>query len=340
MTEIGFPLLGAAFVVLVILPAFALLAKAGLTLLESDHAGGPLQRLNLRYLLLTGSTVLPLAWFCSAGLHQVESGKSALACLFDHAASARCLEPGFFALTLCAIALACSTSVLRGLRGARPRNSSDANDLRVRIERLVLDHPMLAGVRGKIVATNAPGFAIGTYGWIRPQVFLGVAFASRLSDDMLMSALGHECEHARSLDPLRYLLLQLALAANPLGRFLLEPHVTRWYAALEAHCDREAVIRGALPLPLADAIVRAARPTASEAVALGARDTSVLKFRISMLLAFAERMPSRRGEHGPWAFPMTFVLLLVTLLLPHQTSTGALDALHTGAERALTYLWD
>jgi hypothetical protein len=36
---------------------------------------------------------------------------------------------------------------------------------------------------------------------------------------------------------------------------------------------------------------------------------------------------------------LAFVLLLIALLLPHQTGTAALDVLHTGAEHALTYFW-
>jgi hypothetical protein len=59
VTEATFPLLGTALVVLIVLPAFALLAKAGLLMLERDEVGGPLHGLNLRYVLLTGSSVLP-----------------------------------------------------------------------------------------------------------------------------------------------------------------------------------------------------------------------------------------------------------------------------------------
>lgn len=42
---------------------------------------------------------------------------------------------------------------------------------------------------------------------------------------MLASALGHETEHVRALDPLRYLILQLALAVNPFEfmNFMLDP---------------------------------------------------------------------------------------------------------------------
>jgi Zn-dependent protease with chaperone function len=335
LSEVVFPLLGTAFVVLVVLPVSALLAKLGLWLLERDSAGGPLHGLTLRYLLLTGSSLLPLAWFVSAALHQAETGQSALACLFDHDAMALCFEPGMFALTVSLFVLARSRSALRA--GARLRARDDVAT-RTRLERL-LERPMLGALRGRVVVTDASEFAIGTQGWFRPRVFVNASFAARLTDEMLASALGHESAHVRLLDPLRYAVLQLGLALNPFGRFLLEPHAYRWYAAREAHCDRDAVIRGALPLPLADAIVRAARPGAPEAVALGARDTATLEFRIRMLLAFAERSPERCCRHGASAFPLGSALLLLALLLPHQTGTAALDALHTGAEHALTYFW-
>lgn len=339
MIEATFPLLGTAFVVLIVLPTFALLAKAGLVMLERDEVGGPLHGLNLRYVLLTGSSVLPIAWLLSAGLHQAETAKSALACLFDHDTAELCFEPGFFALMLAVVVVASSIGVLRKHRGVRVSSTDAARTLLRRVARITSSDPVLASLRGRVVVTDDDGFALGTHGLLKPRVFVGTAFAARLSDEMLASALGHEAEHVRALDPLRYLILQLALAVNPFGRFLLEPHAVRWQAAREAHCDREAVILGAAPLPLADAIVRAARPGAREVVALGARDTAVLKFRIGMLLAFSERAPARCCHQGLLAFPVAFVLLLIALLLPHQTGTAALDALHTGAEHALTYFW-
>lgn len=339
MIEATFPLLGTAFVVLIVLPTFALLAKAGLVMLERDEVGGPLHGLNLRYVLLTGSSVLPIAWLLSAGLHQAETAKSALACLFDHDTAGLCFEPGFFALMLAVVVVASSIGVMRKHRGVRVSSTDGARTLLRRVDGIIARDPVLAVLRDRVVVTDDDGFALGTHGLLKPRVFVGIAFAARLSDEMLASALGHEAEHVRALDPLRYLILQLALAVNPFGQFLLEPHAVRWQAAREAHCDREAVILGAAPLPLADAIVRAARPGAREVVALGARDTAVLKFRIGMLLAFSERAPARCCHQGPSAFPVAFVLLLIALLLPHQTGTAALDVLHTGAEHALTYFW-
>jgi beta-lactamase regulating signal transducer with metallopeptidase domain len=337
--EATFPLLGTAFVVLIVLPVFALLGKMGLVTLERAGAAGPLHGLNLRYVLLTGSSVLPIAWLLSAGLHQAETVQSSLACLFDHDTAELCFEPGVFALVLAAAVLASSLRVLRGRRAVRGASSDAARAVQQRVANIVANDAALGLLRDRVIATDDDGVAVGTQGLLRPRVFVGTAFAARLSNEMLACALGHEAEHVRALDPLRYLILELALAMNPFGRFLLESHAARWYAAREAHCDREAVILGAAPLPLAAAIVRAARPGAREAVALGARDTAVLKFRIGMLLAFAERAPTRCCHHGLAAPLVALVLLLIALLLPQQTGTAALDALHTGAERALTYFW-
>lgn len=338
MTEAIFPLLGAAFVVLVVLPACALLVKAGLAAFERGTAGGPLQRLDGRYVLLISSSALPLAWLLSAGLHQAETGKSTLACLFDHGAAALCVEPGFFALILVVFVLVCSRHVWRKPPPLEGPGSDQARAVMARLDRLLHERPALAILRGRIIVTDEVGFSLATHGNFRPRVTVGSAFASRLSDDMFASALGHECEHVRSLDPLRYAVLHGALAVNPVGRWLLDAHAARWQAARESQCDRVAVIRGAAPLALADAIVRAARPSAREVVALGARDTAVLKFRVGMLLAYAEKAPVQHHQ-GPATSPLAVLLLLVALLLPHQAGTAALDLLHTSVEHALTYFW-
>ncbi len=337
MSEAAFPLLGTAFVVLAVLPAFALFAKAGLAILERKELGGPLHALHLRYALLTGSSALPIAWLLSAGLHQAETGKSVLVCLFDHGTGALCFEPGFFALMLASATLALSLGVIRKRQVIGVSSTEESREVLARAVRLVARNPALAQLDGRLAVTEDDGFTLGTHGLLKPRVFIGAAFATRLSDDMLESALGHEARHVRSLDPLRYLLLHLALAVNPLGRFLLEPHAARWMAAREAHCDREAVIHGAAPLPLADAIIRAARPNVRGAVALGAGDTAVLQLRVGLLLAFAERAPAHCCRANTSGFPMTLALLLITLLLPHETGIAALDLLHTGTEHAVTY---
>ena len=227
MIEAAFPLLGAAFVVAVVLPLFALLGKGALLVLEHDALGGPLHRLGARYLVLTGSSVLPIAWLLSAAAHQLDSGESLLACLFDHAAAELCLEAGAFALVLFGLLLSLSASTLRGNRTPRPADADLDAPLLRRLDRLVAAHPPLALLQGRLTLTDEPGFALGTKGWLRPEVIVGAAFARALPDEGLASALGHEAEHVRSLDPLRFLALRLALAINPVGRLLLAPHAAR-----------------------------------------------------------------------------------------------------------------
>jgi Zn-dependent protease with chaperone function len=337
MSEIIFPLLGSAFVMLAVLPAFALVAKLALVILERDEMSGPFHGLGARYLVLAGSSVLPLAWFVSAGMHQAESGTSVLACLFDHETSARCFEPGLFVLTMFLVMFGLCLSRLRQQAGCKRKGGSA--ELQRRLDRIVETHPMLQRLHRRVHASGTPALSIGASGLVRPAVYVGAGFAERLSDDALASALGHELEHVRSFDPLRFLVLDLALALNPFGRLLLEPHAVRWFGAREAHCDRAAVVRGAAPLPLAEAIVQAARPASPSVIGLGARDATMLEFRVSMLFAYAEQRPSPCCRHEPSAMPFALVLLLITLLLPHQTSTFALDALHAGSEHALAHFW-
>lgn len=338
MSELVFPVVGALFVLTLVLPVFALLAKAGLLLLERDAAGGPLHGFNLRYLLLTGASTLPLAWLVSAALHQAEPGGTVLACLFDHA-SGICLEPGGFAAMLCIGALACCARAV-GIRRPAPLSTTPrARAVLERVEALVAAQSSLAHLSGRVRVTEEPGFALETQGLLRPRIVIGVRYAEALSPESIAGALGHEAEHVRAFDPLRYLVLELALAMNPLGRKLLAPHAFRWLAAREAHCDREAVLQGSPPLALAEAIVQAARPPSPRVVALGASDTALLRFRVGLLVAFAEQRPSRCCHRSHSAFPAVLMLFGLALLLPHETGTAALDALHSSAEHAVLYAW-
>lgn len=336
MSEATFPVLGAAFVFAVVLPLSAIVARLTLSLLER-RVGGSLHGLNARFIVLIGSSMVPVAWFLSAGLHQVEEGNTSdVACLVTHEVSSRCLEPGLFAAVLALVLAACWLKPLRALTTQAASVSPQALALKSRLGRLVDERSELRWLSGRIRVTEATGFALATEGLLKPVIVIGMRFASKLDDASLLAAVGHEAEHVRSRDPLRYLLVRLALSANPLGGWLLAAHAGRWLRSREAHCDREAVIQGAAPLSLAEAIVQAARP-ATELVALGAPDAAVLKFRIGLLCAFAEVPPVRCCQRGLPAFATTLTLLILPLLLPHQVGAAALDLLHTGAEHSLTY---
>lgn len=336
MSELGFPVLGALLVFLVALPCCALLAKAGLMLLERNPAGGLLHGFNLRYLLLTGSGLLPVAWLVSAGLHQAEDGAIAVVCLFSHATDI-CVEPAAFAAVLMCAALACWMLDLSGRARVEVADTPRTRALLERLHAIVVGRPSLSSLVGRLRVTDTQNFALGTQGVFRPVVHVGLAYADGLSDDALAGALAHEREHVRAMDPLRYLVLELALSINPFGRKLLEPHAVRWIAAREAHCDREAVISGCLPLSLAEAIVRAARPNPSHVVPLGTSDVTLLQFRVGLLVAFSEQRPSRCCRQGNSVLSIATALLILTLFLPHEMGTAALDVLHAGVEHAVIF---
>jgi hypothetical protein len=328
MNELVFPVLGTLFVIVVVLPSSALVAKLALVAMERRH-DGPLHGLQQRYLMLVGSSLLPAFWFLSAGMHQAESGRSVVACLFDHDAASLCFEPVLFACTLTITLLGCIAPHVRARSGPAISQTPRARALVERLAQL--------GIAQRVRVTEHEGFALATGGLVCPIIIVGATYAEQLDDQALVAAIAHEAEHVRALDPMRYLLLDIALAMNPFGKRLLAPHAARWLDAREAHCDREAVLRGASPLALAHAIVRAARPSRAESVALGARDVSMLKLRVGLLVAFAERPPVRCCHRSVSVLSSTVVLLAFTLLLPHRTGTAALDALHTGAEHSLTY---
>lgn len=336
MTEATFPLVGALGVILLVLPLSALIAKAILGLLEHIRVSGPLHGLNLRFMLLLASSALPLAWLMSAGIHQAESGRSALTCILRHERTELCLEPGYFALVLAAII---SAATVRALRGLSRTSAGAPGGLATRVDHIIRNHANLANLIGRVIVTDDVDFTLGTSGLGHPRVVLGRHFGESLDDATLASALAHESEHVRSYDPLRYLLLEVALAVNPLGRLLLAPHAARWIAAREAHCDREAVQHGASALELADAIVMAARPRIQATPALVAGDVALVRLRVELLLAFAERAPGPCCANGRSAIPFAAALVLAALLLPHRASTRPLDALHAGAEHAISIVW-
>lgn len=337
MSEAIFPLLGACFVMVVLLPASALAARLVLRVLERVR-GGMLHGLSARFLVLTGSTMIPIAWLLSAGVHQAETGRSLVTCLLHPDSARSCLEPGLFALVLGGILLACCVPALSRHRPVSRSTSDRARAALLRIEDVIASTPALAGVQRRVAVTEAPGFAAATTGLLRPSIVMGACYVENLDDSALAAALAHEAEHVRWADPLRYRLLQLALAANPVGRWLLRGEAASWLRAHEAHCDREAVLGGASPLPLAAAILAAARPATTDP-GVGAPDMAALRFRVQLLCAFAEAPPKRCCPGRRPVFTVSVALLLLALTLPHQAGTSALDVLHEGAERAASFLW-
>jgi hypothetical protein len=164
-------------------------------------------------------------------------------------------------------------------------------------------------------------------------VELEAALIDRLSDDELEASLLHEAEHARSNDPLRYFIAQVALSINPLAR-LLKVELSRYQFLRETHCDRRAVQRGADPLALARSIVVAATPggrCSTPLAALGGQGIGGVRVRVQLLLGYPTHAPIR--DSGPLPIRLLSVMVFVVAVLPHVSGTGPLDALHYGVER-------
>lgn len=165
---------------------------------------------------------------------------------------------------------------------------------------------------------------IATVGFLQPRVVVSARFGEALSPAEQEAALAHERAHARSFDPLRVWLAQLACdlqwpAPGARARF------DAWLAALEMRRDVEAVTAGASPLDLAAAIVSAARSGAGRAQAAAAHLTprpSGVEARVRELLA----LPAE----GPPPAPRALVRL-VPLALSAAFLLAVLLGTHLGA---------
>jgi beta-lactamase regulating signal transducer with metallopeptidase domain len=297
----------------------------------------------LRYALLVGPTLLPLAWLVSACLHQAESGTHPDVCVGPEQPGVLCPEVAFFAAALVVlVSLVALPQLLRQRRTLFGSPSAQARAVSERIAKLQRECGDLHAVLGgRVLVRDDTDAPISTLGLGRPCVVVNTEFAAQLDDAALRAALWHEAEHVRDRDPLRYFVIWWALTANPLGHLLLGAEFRRWIVAREAHCDREAVLCGATPSALAEALVRAARFRAPRprapvmAVGLHTEEAAVLRLRVNLLLAYAEAPPRRCcREH---ALSVAAVALLAALALPHLFGAGPLDALHTSAESAFAY---
>jgi len=340
VSEAIFPLLGPLLVVAFALPASALAVKAALLALSrfAPRTALPWQS-ELQYGMLVASSVVPLAWFLSAGLHQAESGERLIICAVHGTPGGLNFEAmGFSAALLALIVSLALPSLLRERGPARaPGLSADASVQLQRIDRLLDDRPALRTLRGMLVVEDACETPIATEGVVAPRVRLRTSFARGLDDEALCAALHHELEHLRGRDSLRYFLARLALAVNPLGRVLLRDELARWVLARELHCDRAAVVSGASAPALAQALVSAARPPSREhQSALGSAKAETIRLRVGLLLAYADQHPLAAAQ--PSSLRPALGLLGLVLILPHHVGTLPLDTIHRASERAVALL--
>jgi beta-lactamase regulating signal transducer with metallopeptidase domain len=341
VSEAFFPLLGPLLVFAFVLPLSALIAKLLLGLLDRVGGARGSSFAGVRYALIVASSALPLAWFVSASLHQTETGRSAEVCAAVHAPEAFCAEAAYFSLALCALGLAFALPrLIREQFMLAASSSAAARRVQARVERLVSGDGALAALRRRVVASDTLWAPLATVGIVSPRVVVRTSFADALDDEALVGALHHELEHVVERDPLRYFIAWWALAMNPFGRFQLQKEHARWQFAREAACDRHAVASGASAPALAQALLVAARQSRVTSppfqAALGSPQLEVVKLRLGLLLAHADRAP-QRCRHDP-AFRWLLSALALAVALPHGGGTDLLDAVHVASELAASFV--
>lgn len=337
MNELVFPVIGAMIVFFLAVPLLTVIARAILLALPTKKDGVAGQVSPLRFALIVAPTLGPVIWLVSAAVHQSEEGGPLAACIVDHLGSELCRDVVLFGLVLCWVL---SLGVLRRVRGegrARPVSLSADHAASGRVRSICEGHVTLACASWRMRVVEQGVAPACTRGLLRPRVEIEAALVSRLDDEELEAVLLHEVEHAQANDPLRFLVGQVALTINPIGR-LLASELARYHFAREALCDRRAVQRGADPLALARSIVAAAvsKPKPAHVAAIGGHGIGGIRVRVQLLLGYASTWPGPAGRHAPIGIVTSLVTLLVAL--PHVFGTRPLDVLHHGVERAAVFL--
>ncbi len=338
MSELAFPVLGAALVVLCVLPAAALLGLL-LSVVVDRARGGRLVRWGgARHALLTLPCLLPLVWVVSAGVHQAEPGRAVLACMFGHEIEQLCLEPLLFVVLLLAFSAWRLRSLARPLRLAKSARLPESAPEAVRVAGLIRRNARLKPLIGRwLIARDTVG-GCAALGLLRPVVALDAQFVRACDDEALVGALSHELEHVRGFDPLRYWLLAAAVRLVPFGEALLGRSAAAWLFSREVECDRAAVLAGAAPLGVAQALLRASRPASPVLAHIGGA-ASRLRLRVELLLAYAEARPRDDVSRGRAPLVLSMLLAVGVGLLPHAFGAHPLDFLHTGLERLMSQVF-
>ena len=339
MSELLFPTLGTAVVVLLVLPLCAAISKALLVLL--DGLAGPrlLRWGTVRYLLVVLPSLVPFAWTISAGLHQAESGRSVIGCIFLHDFEELCLEPLLFAAMLSIVALASVAPwAVRCWRLSSVRGDGSSIQA-ARVAALIAGTPQIAALHGRVVVTAGGVGGSAALGLWRPIVAMDADFVNQCDDETLVGALSHELEHLRGGDTFRYWLLALSLKLNPVGAWLLKRDAAAWVFRREVQCDRAAVLAGAEPLAVATALLRAASPQDTALAHIGGARAKI-RLRVELLLAYAEKRPANEMRAGASVMALVAILAGAASVVPHVGGTNPLDVMHTTVERVASAVFE
>jgi Zn-dependent protease with chaperone function len=336
VTTLVFPLTALAALFLGVMPITTLIAQA---LLARRRARLPWRTVgdHATFALLVTPTLLPLAWFASAALHQSEPARAIETCLIEHLGVDHCIDAVALLALLFVGIVAVTVRRIRVERVGFVGHPLPPDDPRQhRIDALCRARPALARRRVAVVReAPAPAFV---HGWLAPRIVLDAAFVDAETDDRVLAAvLLHEAAHADARDPLRSFGARLCLALNPAGG-RLRAELSHWQQAREIACDIEAVTRGGDPLALAQGIVRAARrqnrapgrtPCRSvPALApLCGHEPAALRLRIALLL---EPIPPAATDRS---HRLLLIAVIVAALAPHLIAPGAFESFHHLVER-------
>jgi len=337
MNELVFPVVGAMLVFFVTVPLLTIAAKAILIALHANKGGSEEQISPLRFALLVSPTLGPVLWLVSAAAHQSESGEPLVACVVDHLRSEPCRDVVLFGLVLFSIL---SLGILRRVRSegrGRAVSLPVGHAATARVLHIRQGHSVLARGSLRIRVVEKGVAPACTRGLFRPWVEIEAALVSRLDDDELEAVLLHEVEHLKAHDPLRFLMAQVALSINPIGR-LLASELARYRFARETLCDRRAVQRGADPFALARSLVTAGGFNSAPAhvAPIGGSGIGGIQVRVQLLLGYASNCPGPPRKDAPVGVVTSVVSLFA--VLPHVLGTGPLDVLHHGIERTAVLL--
>lgn len=305
----------------------AVLAAVGLAVSQAvrrlaprpDRLGG-----SLRFLALTGPVWGTLVWTAGASLHELEPG-SCLGHPGHHPGDLR-VHVGLLVISVVApLAAALFHHLARNRRlGGRHQPLAADHPATARIAAILASDPRLSRLRVRVLDDDSAAL-LRTDGWLRPRVEIGARLARTLPEPDLRAALYHEREHVRAYDPLRRLVLAVAVSLNPLARWV-RPEADLWRFGRELACDRSAVAEGADPLGLAAALVAVARPgEATLCPALARGPVERLQVRVRLLLAYATRRPGRAATPSAWILLAGVALLLA---VPHAVDAWPLVGLY------------
>lgn len=328
MIELVFTLALGLVMLGVAMPTLALLSKGVLRIWRSN---APLRGALVPYTLLVLPTLLPLLWLAVFSVIPVFGGRQGTQTdlLFK-------LCPGalgwlVLGLGICASVIGWRVKKTQShLQTLRPVPSD--HPAWSRLERLSQGNPALQKVCLRLV--TGAHHQVFTRGFSQREVWMSAAFVQQLNDDELKAALLHEVEHFRGHDPLRNALLEACLTLNPLGR-LLRKEASQWHLTREIHCDRQAVIDGASPLSLADALMSVARPCSSRCgcisiAALGGPALRGIDLRVRLLISYLDSPPRNMSIWGQGM--VMAVMFLVTGLPTLLAGPGLFEQLHLFAE--------